>query len=277
MPSSGEHDSSSAFVWPPQPEAAPGRGPEVTVAPATEALESARARVRAGWIDFERTWLDPVAEPLERRIEACGWHPDTPGTACDRCGATIGPFEVGEFGCTSCRGRRLPWQRLVRLGAYEPPLSEWIQEIKFTRWRHLGLQLGGRLGGRVMDAGIDAGEASGHGPWCVVPVASSWRRRMGRGIDHAAILGLGVAKALDMPVVQGLRRRHRPSQRAVPVSQRRGNVSGAFRGRRVVAGRSVLLVDDVTTTGATIRAASRELRRMGAERIWVAVLAVAES
>lgn len=262
------------FVWPPSPlpeEGASPRTPDDVGRASDAGVVARRGPWRDALIAFERAWLDPVAEPFPRRAESIGWRPDGFEAYCDRCGHEVAAHEVSEFGCAACRGTRPAWDRFVRLGAYEPPLSLWIQETKFTRHHALALAMGRVLGRRVRAAGVvELGEVS------VVPVPTTLRRRLVRGIDHAGMLAQGVASEIGAPVRRLLRRAHRPSQREVAPSERAANVRGAFRlARRArVEGRSVILVDDVSTSGATIRGCARVLRAGGATAVWVASVAV---
>ena len=106
-----------------------------------------------------------------------------------------------------------------------------------------------------------------------------WLRRLGRGFDHARAIAAGLARELRLPLGRELVRvRNTLPQVHLPVSRRSANVRGAFAVRRGadVDGAGVLLVDDVTTTGATVNEAARVLLAAGAREVVVAVLAKAE-
>lgn len=289
-----------AFVWPPRP-----MPPEPVDPNAPEALETAAEAPVAGavagaeveskavaappgrgsldqartwWGAVERVWLSPVALPLRERMAEARWAPDETGDYCNRCGETVGEHEADEFGCAACAGVSLPWSRFVRLGAHEDPLRAWIHEVKFTRWRALGVELGRVLGERLLDAGF------GCERMCVVPVPTTMRRRLSRGVDHAGAIAQGVSEALGAPLVRALVRAHRPSQRSLAPTARRENVAGTMRaaGGVDLRGWRAALIDDVRTTGATLEAAARVLRprrpngpnRTRRPEIWACSLAV---
>lgn len=211
-----------------------------------------------------------------------GWKCDTPEAYCPRCGTSCGPFEADGSGCPSCRDKRLGWNRCVRLGSYEGELRKAILAAKYTAWRATCRELGGDLGLATARLLRETRTNTDHAVIC--PVGTSFRRRMGRGIDHTLVLAREVGRQTGAPVVRGLTRRHRPPQQGLSTGGRRRNASGSFRVRRSacrrLGGCTVLLVDDVRTTGATLSAASRAIRRgvQGAGgsvgEIWAVILAV---
>lgn len=226
----------------------------------------------------EREWLGLARPHPSRLIDGFGrcrpFIPDRPREQyCLRCGGTVGGGEYVEgAGCGACRRRRYPWTQIVRLGRYDADLREWVHEIKFHAWDAMGYELGRRLGGTLVDLQVRAD--------AVVPVPASTWRRWRRGVDHSHCIANGVAAALGIPVVRAMKREARPPQRAVAPSRRRDNVRGAFRVKRLSPLRHcrVVLVDDVTTTRATLLEAANTLRRRaGVEAIVAAVLTVAES
>ena len=103
-------------------------------------------------------------------------------------------------------------------------------------------------------------------------------RLLARRYNQAALLARALARLTGKPAVQDLlvRRRRTPSQGGLGAAGRERNVAGAFRvhpRRRQARGQRVLLVDDVLTTGATVAACTRTLRRGGAEAVDVLTLA----
>lgn len=252
------------------------------------------SRMAELWRSVEETWLDVRCPRLHDRLAALGCAPDRSGAYCHRCGQTAPPHGLDEGGCPRCRDRRLAWSRLVRLGEYRSPWHRMIQEVKFTRWRRLGKDLGHLLGESVvaeMERMRGAGKVLPRRV-VVVPVPTTLRRSLRRGIDHAGVIAEGVAARIPGASVERglLRREHRPSQLSVPASARARNVAGAITprsgggaARRAgnLAGALVVVVDDVTTTGATMggtcRGVKRAIRLSGRAEsplLWAAVIGV---
>jgi ComF family protein len=144
------------------------------------------------------------------------------------------------------------------IGAYEGRLRDAIHALKYDGRRSLARPLGELMrecGGGVLDSAD-----------LVVPVPLHFRRHYARGFNQAEDL----ARALGLPVTRALRRRrHTPSQTDLPADARHLNVRNAFRlrSRAGVAGRCIVLVDDVSTTGATLEACARVLLTHGAREV----------
>ena len=196
--------------------------------------------------------------------------------------------------CARCR-RRLPHpppdafaHQLAALGLRSPDavaFALWQFDAGGTvqRLQHR-LKYGNRptLGvalGRLMAA---QWQAAGHpAPDLVVPIPLHRLRLLERGYNQAAALGEGLATALGVPMeAHALERSRRTkSQTRLGKAQRQANVSGAFVAPHpeAVAGRSVLLIDDVVTTGATLAAAADALYAAGAASARFATLAIADT
>jgi len=101
----------------------------------------------------------------------------------------------------------------------------------------------------------------------VVKVPSPLRRRLARGFEPAGLMAKDVACRLNLQVASGLELRRTPvPQKELTIAGRRANVKGAFVAKpQMVRGKRVLLIDDVTTTGATLREAAKALKRAGAK------------
>ncbi len=193
---------------------------------------------------------------------------------CPRCGTTLGPnIPPREDGCRAC-GHLLPrFAQAVRLGPYAPPLRRLVQRLKYHNRDAMARRLGDMLADAVMMrcADVDFDVA--------VPVPMYWRRRVARGYNHAAVLARFAGHRLGLPVHNELRRvRNTPPQVNLPRTRRIENVKGAFEvsSARAVRGARVLLIDDVTTTGATANEAARTLLSAGASSVHLGVVAKAE-
>lgn len=103
----------------------------------------------------------------------------------------------------------------------------------------------------------------------LVPVPLSARRYRERGYNQAALLARGLADLTGAPYQSNLLRRTRytVSQVGLNASERRDNVQGAFQAVRQAAGRNLMLIDDVCTTGSTLEACAQALKLAGAERV----------
>jgi ComF family protein len=194
-----------------------------------------------------------------------------PLASCPRCAAGVGPFALTEGGCSRCRGESLPFEAAVRLGRYDGLLRDVILRLK----HHTGEALAELLGETWAD--LAGPQLLALKADVVVPVPLHWWRRWRRGYNQSAALAHGLAEGLKLPCHPSWLRRIRntPPQTSQTLAGRRENVRGAFRTRPGIPlrGRSVLLVDDVMTTGATACEAARALRNGGAGRVVVAVLA----
>ncbi len=254
--------SAQEFRWPPGPSRTTkpvSARPTTSRVPETDA-GSSRSRVRETWRAIEDAWLAPRARSFANRAAASDWTPDPPRVYCPRCAESVGPYEADATGCSNCREQRLPWSLCVRLGEYDSLLRGAIHDLKFSAWRRVGRELGHLLGEAVVErlAQSELRDAE----LVFIPIPTSYRRRIGRGIDHSLVLASAAARTAQAPLVRALSREHRPEQWAVPPSQRARNVSGAFRVRRFPLndGQVIVLVDDIRTSGATMRSASRTLR-----------------
>jgi len=165
----------------------------------------------------------------------------------------------------------LGFDAAVRLGPYDGRLRDAVLRMKSARGEGLA-EMMGRVFREVACPALRRESVA-----MVVPVPLHWRRRWSRGYNQAAAIARELAEELGAEFAPNLLRRvrHTPQQVQPTASARRENVKGAFLARSgaSLAGRTVLLVDDVMTTGSTAGEAARVLRGVGAARVIAAVLA----
>jgi ComF family protein len=213
-------------------------------------------------------------EPLSGCVCQSCWgsiRPITP-PLCDRCGDPLAiqhqppiPNPESPVGgpCAQCDKTESAVDRARAVGEYEGALREIIHALKYERRRSLARPVAALMRSR--------GAALLGDTDFIVPVPLHWRREHQRGFNQAREL----ACHLGPPVVNMLarRRRTRP-QVELAADRRRANVEGAFRLRRPwclrssIEGRRVLLVDDVSTTGATLESCACVLKEGGASEVY---------
>jgi ComF family protein len=189
-------------------------------------------------------------------------------SACPRCASPYDHPDVhGE--CGACQQDPPPFRRALALYRYAPPVDHFIRALKFHQQLGLATWLGEQLAGRLADVSPR--------PDLILPVPLHRSRLRGRGYNQALELARPVARALGIPLDARLltRTRATAAQSDLPFTARSRNVKGAFavRDSAAVTSRRVALVDDVMTTGSTLRAAAAALRAAGAGEIEVWVIA----
>jgi len=181
---------------------------------------------------------------------------------CDACGDPLPSWRVVSLPlsrCPRCRRTERQVDRARAIGEYDGALRAIVHALKYEGRRSLARPLAALMRERGADLLVSAD--------CVVPVALHPARCRERGFNQA----LDLARHLGVPVAQALRRiRATPTQTGLPAAQRHRNVRDAFavtRAARGLAGRTVVLVDDVSTTGATLEACARALKQAGVRAV----------
>ncbi len=186
--------------------------------------------------------------PLQPRCRACGIAVQTDGALCGSC--LLHPPH---------------WNGALTLGDYRFPNDRLILRMKFGGEPALGRWFGDLLAARWLQHGLPRPDA-------VLPIPLSRQRLLERGFNPAWEMAQRMARGLGRPAQAHslLRVRHGQAQSSLPLEARKRHIRGAYACTPRWDGQTLLLVDDVMTSGATLAEATRVLLQQGAA-VWVAV------
>lgn len=213
---------------------------------------------------------------------------------CTHCGESLGfvaPFRRIEAAsaqtqkevlCGFCQHYRAEFEKAVAYGLYEDTLRALIHLLKYERIKAVAEPLGALLAQSVMEMTQAVAEFPAEVTVVAVPLYR--RKQRERGFNQTALLAEAAVRVLQHEdktrrwrLAMGAmgRLRETESQSGLTPRERRKNLEGAFfvATPEAVAARTVLLLDDIYTTGATARECTRTLRAAGAKKVYVATLA----
>ncbi len=184
---------------------------------------------------------------------------------CPKCG---GPQSSGII-CPTCYSQRHEIDGIRSPFRFEAVIRQAIHQFKYRNLRAIAKPLANLLGDYLTAKPIP-GEV-------LVPVPLHRKRLRERGYNQSELLSQELGKLFKLPVVADclVRERHTsPQARATSVSERQSNVVNAFTNHnRRLQDKKVLLIDDVTTSGATLNACAAVLKAIGASSVWGLTLA----
>lgn len=195
------------------------------------------------------------------------------GPACFHCALPLNPRgsgnglldASGNSLCGACFAHPPKFARAVCPWRFDREIAAWLGSIKHGRATAPARVLGELFAQHVLRARLDTPL-----PDALVPVPLSRRRQVLRGHNQAETLARRLAPKLGRPVFNALRRkRHTASQQGLSRAERLNNVAGAFVAAADVQDQHLALVDDVMTTGSTLRQACTVLLRAGAGSVEV--------
>lgn len=187
-------------------------------------------------------------------------------SACPRCAAPLAAAST--TACGTCQQQRLHFDATQALFHYQPPVDRLIQHLKYHRQLSLA-----RVLGRLLTEHLRTGTI----PWpdMLVPVPLHRTRLRERGYNQSLELARVIAQQLGLPLATRAVRRVRAtsSQTTLTSGERRRNVRNAFHTMVNFSGKRVAIIDDVMTSGHTVNALAKCLRRAGAIGVVVWVVA----
>lgn len=190
--------------------------------------------------------------------------PRLPRTRCGTCALPV----TGAAVCGACLNRPPRFDRVSAVFAYRFPLDALVQGLKYGGNLAVAGVLGETLARAIASERVDL----------IVPMPLSVQRLRERGFNQAHEIARSVARATGIPVAAEASRRviDTAAQAKLPWKERARNVRGAFVCDADLSGRSVAVIDDVMTTGATLDELAKSLKRAGAAEVrgWVVARAL---
>lgn len=190
---------------------------------------------------------------------------------CRRCGRDASPFGIVNNRCGGCQNESLAFDGMIRAGVYESAMRDLILAFKFRQRTEYAPRLGGMMRDALSVSGL-SGKID-----LFVPVPLHWRRRFERGYNQALYLSKRLCVRPARLSTDLVRIRYTRRQWNLTPAQRRRNVKNAFAVRRdhPFEGKTIALVDDITTSGATLTECAKVLKAAGAKHVYAVVTAVA--
>ena len=222
-----------------------------------------------------------VARPSGRELErllnnilARSSSPTEREECCQVCGGQLSWHRVAEKHCKTCIFKRGTPCRTIALSSYDQGLGLLLAAAKYGGWDEPL-----RLAGKLLGAEIHIRMGNALDETVIVPMPSPWIRTLHRGIDHSMVIANEVSNVTGWPIRRVLKRHWAKPQVGLSRAERmRGGkgllVNSAHRLSSCVEGKSVVLIDDVRTTGASLDKASRKCIALGAKQVIAGVLAM---
>jgi len=209
----------------------------------------------------EGPWCLACAEEISTAIAA---------DYCPYCGSSAQPHLVRHDGCPDCQRYPTTLDGIARVGPYDSAIGVLVRNFKYQKRQYLDKSLGKLLAASIR-----------RWPWAddidaIIPVPTGWLGRLRYQFYPVRLIARATGREWAVPVlplvyVQGKKRR----QIELSATERAQNVRGVFHLHRHtrVTGTKVCIIDDVCTTGSTLREIARVLRKAGAAGVYAAVLA----
>jgi len=231
---------------------------------------------------FSRAYFPALAASLGEAVAdildpplcaACGMEPAEKHSLCGKCLDSIplpspplcplcGGENDGLFdACLECLKMDRPWSKGVAVARMDGLMASLIRRLKYGGETAIARALGSLAAEKWLEAGIDADLA--------VPMPAHWTRKILRGFNQADLTATVFSRLSNIPLRRPLKRiKPTPKQAGLDRAARLRNLENAFTARgSALSGKTVVLLDDVMTTGATMSAAANALLEAGAEKV----------
>ena len=191
---------------------------------------------------------------------------------CEKCGAPLGKYSMPMQKCSRCDGELRNIKRVSAMFKYEETSKALIHELKFRRQKHVAYGLGKLFALHLKN------EAFIKEVDLIVPVPLHWRREYARTFNQSEILASTVAKQLEIPYATNILARKRATNEQAKLShvERRRNLIDAFSlslvNKHKLRNKTILLIDDVMTTGTTMTECATTLKKGSPKLVYGAVL-----
>ena len=188
------------------------------------------------------------------------------GKICLHCSDPL--VSLGDY-CKRCKGRTFFYDRAIAPFVYEGEIQKLVHSFKFSNKRYLcksfAIFMADKFKAEKLYADI------------VVPVPLCDKRLKQRGYNQSKLLAIEFSKLTNVPLSPDVLKRIKetPNQTSLNFLERQTNLIGAFKvkNKKQVAGKSIVLIDDVFTTGATVTECAKMLKSAGASSVYVVTLA----
>ena len=186
---------------------------------------------------------------------------------CSCCAQTF-PGATSNHLCGDCLRRPPSFSMVHAAGPYQGSIKDAVHQLKYRNQLTLAKPLGQLLGKIVAASG------TGFAPDCIVPVPLHPHRLRQRGYNQALELARPMSKELNLPLETTLLQRNRRTlqQQGLSATERKSNLRNAFTLTAKTPARKVLLIDDVMTTGETVRECCRVLVAGDVKEVQVAII-----
>ncbi|WP_232784271.1 ComF family protein [Moritella sp. Urea-trap-13] len=191
--------------------------------------------------------------------------PYLPYSYCPRCGLPQGQNQ--QLQCSECNEQAPPWQQLITCMSYTLECQYLIKQYKFSQQPQLHLLFSQLLSRSIANKVI---QADYHLPDALIAIPLHKKRLAKRGYNQAQLVAKDLAAQLQIPLIaenKFIRTKNTKAQAQQTAVERRANMHNVFQVIEPITAKHIAVIDDVVTTGETIKAACQTLFTAGVERI----------